>query len=368
VPSGPRIGQGGQILGSGSAASSAVSQEDQRAAREARLAALERRGATAPTEAPAAAAPAPAPAPAAPAAAPAQELYGKAKKDADKQDIMRRIAEERAERAERMAAQAPVAAAKPAAKPAAMPAASSAPAMPSADADRIKGQLGGGISKVARAKEREAIMQQMEEDRQRYEERHVASGAVEAQLQAAAVAQATSSSRATGLVRLQIRCATSGRAVVTTDFKAEDQLSSVRDFAVKELELLPGDDVHGPQLSLAFPPRTTFSAEQLSSSLGALGLAPSATLLIKGLPDDRPDPAEATPPEPAEEDPADTAMPGAGPAESPCCPKGHAMAAMVMEEEMWCDKTGQALPVGASAWYCKECDYMESPGCSQTAA
>jgi len=217
------------------------------------------------------------------------------------------------------------------------------------------------------AREREAIMQQMEEDRQRYEERHVASGAVEAQLQAAAVAQATSS-QATGLVRLQIRCASSGRAVVTTDFKAEDQLSSVRDFAVKELELLPGDDVHGPELSLAFPPRTTFATEQLSSSLSALGLAPSATLLIKGLPDDRPDPAEQTPPEPADEVPADTSMSGAGPAESPCCPRGHAMAALVMEEEMWCDKCGQGLAVGASAWNCQACDYIECQGCSQTAA
>ncbi|OLP99685.1 hypothetical protein AK812_SmicGene17740 [Symbiodinium microadriaticum] len=66
-------------------------------------------------------------------------------------------------------------------KPASSDAASAGLAPPAQESGRIKGQLGTGASKAARAKEREAILQQMEEDRQRYQERHVAPSAVAAQ-------------------------------------------------------------------------------------------------------------------------------------------------------------------------------------------
>jgi len=197
----------------------------------------------------------------------------------------------------------------------------------------------------------------MEEDRVRYEERHVAPTAVEAALQeaeAASTAQAQSSAGTT--VRLQIRCATSGRTVTSTSFSPEDTLRAVREFAAKELGLLPGDDENGPQLSLSFPPRTTFSASQMSSSLSALGLAPSATLLVKGIADTQPDAAED---EAAAEEPrANEGEPG------PPCPRGHAMATLQMTDEMWCDKCGQGLAVGAAAFTCKDCDYIECCACS----
>jgi len=161
------------------------------------------------------------------------------------------------------------------------PEASSGLAPPAQESGRIKGQLGTGASKAARAKEREAILQQMEEDRQRYQERHVAPSAVAAQGETKA---APSSSSTPSSVRLQIRCATSGRVVTSSSFDPDDLLISVRAFATKELELLPGEGASGPELSLAFPPRTAFTSDdQLRSSLAELGLTPSATLLIKGI-------------------------------------------------------------------------------------
>eukprot|EP00439_Symbiodinium_sp_Y106_P087028 s532_g38.t1 len=121
----------------------------------------------------------------------------------------------------------------------------------------------------------------MEEDRQRYQERHVAPTAVAAQGETKA---APSSSSTPSSVRLQIRCATSGRVVTSSSFDPDDLLISVRAFATKELELLPGEGASGPELSLAFPPRTAFTSDdQLRSSLAELGLTPSATLLIKGI-------------------------------------------------------------------------------------
>ncbi|CAJ1362142.1 unnamed protein product, partial [Effrenium voratum] len=211
--------------------------------------------------------------------------------------------------------------------------------MPLEDKERVKGQLGGGASKAQRAKEREAILKALEEDRERYEERHVAATAVQHEIKEAPAAPSAS-------VRLQIRCASSGRVVTATNFTPSDLLLAVRDFAAKELQLMPGDATAGPELSLAFPPRTAFTEpSQLQSSLQDLGLTPSATLLIKGLP---------TVPVPDAE--------GVG---GPPCPRGHGMAVLQPSEEMWCDKCSQALGPGSTAYTCGECDYIQCEGCCQ---
>ncbi|CAE7884374.1 rab1D [Symbiodinium microadriaticum] len=77
--------------------------------------------------------------------------------------------------------------------------------------------------------------------------------------------------------------------VTSSSFDPDDLLISVRAFATKELQLLPGEGASGPEMSLAFPPRTAFTSDdQLRSSLAELGLTPSATLLIKArFPDER---------------------------------------------------------------------------------
>lgn len=232
--------------------------------------------------------------------------------------------------------------------------------MPSQESGRIKGQLGTGPNKAERAREREAILRQLEEDRQRYEERHVAAAAVQNE------AKASSPSKDSGAVRLQIRCATSGKVVTLgSSFTPSDTLLTIRDFAAKELNLLPGEGVDGPQMSLAFPPRTVYTElTQLQSSLKDLGLTPSATLLIKGIsavPDE--------PVEPAAEEGGEGAveLPPAPPAESadaPKCPRGCVMATMPVEEEIWCDRCSKALPVGTSAFNCQDCDYVQCQGCS----
>eukprot|EP00930_Biecheleria_cincta_P053571 TRINITY_DN3913_c0_g1_i1.p1 TRINITY_DN3913_c0_g1~~TRINITY_DN3913_c0_g1_i1.p1 ORF type:complete len:713 (-),score=177.88 TRINITY_DN3913_c0_g1_i1:136-2274(-) len=350
---GPRIGAGGQILGSGPAPAAGSTSEEQRAAREARLKALERRAAaeserpvepsvaaSAGNQASSSAAPAPAlPTPS------EKPLEGKAKRDAERQEILRQVAEERAERAARTGqtlSQAPK------------------PAAPAEEAGRIKGQLGGGSSKAERARERAAILQQMEEDRSRYQEMHVAEKVVAAQV---AANTQSASANASGSVRLQIRCASSGQSVTTTDFTAGDLLISVRDFAAKELGLMPGSGTDGPELSLAFPPRTAFTAEeQINASLGSLGLAPSAGLIIKGLaacsaPADSADAGQQ-----AAGDAGDAAQGSSGVA--PCCPIGHAMAQHEPSEELWCDRCQESLSPGSVAFTCASCDYIECATCA----
>lgn len=227
--------------------------------------------------------------------------------------------------------------------------------MPSQETGRIKGQLGTGPNKAERAREREAILKQLEEDRMRYEERHVAASAVQNEA-------AKTSSSSSAQVRLQIRCASSGRAVTLgSSFTPTDTLLTVRDFAAKELKLLPGEGLEGPEMSLAFPPRTVFNEiAMLQSSLKDLGLTPSATLLIKGVS------AEAEPSEPVgavpgvetmQEEPRCEAPPSAP------CPRNHPMVCVPIEEEMWCDRCSKALPIGSTAWNCHECDYIQCQGC-----
>lgn len=320
-PDGPRIGAGGQIL-SGPPQGAPANSEEQRAAREARLAALERRAGPAQEQPVATAAPAAPAAPAPPSAtsgaAPAGYVpEGKKRKEAEKEEILRRIADERADWASRhapaagsgatdatstVAGGAQASGSEEAAKRNAAVEATKrrlenptpatpapAPVLPSQDDARVRGQMGGGTNKAQRAKEREAIMRQMEEDRRSWQERQ---GAVsnEAVVAATAASPATSASAGTGAVRLQVRCAVSGRTASTSAFTAETALGAVRDWAAAELGVAAASV---ESLALTFPPRTAFCLpEQAGSSLGALGLCPSATLLMKS----------TAPPAPVEEE------------------------------------------------------------------
>lgn len=361
---GPRIGAGGQIVPIDAAAGGGET-EDRRAAREARLAALDRRGATPGVDEAAlgpgralgagpAAAAAPVPAAVAPAA-----MDTKQKKEAEKAEILRRIEEERAERA---AAHQPLAAA-----PAADAAGAAAAAAARTSLARVPGQMGGGGNKAERMREREQILQRLEEDRQRY---NVTRGGPAAPAPAAAV-----SHQAAGAARLQIREQASGRKVVTTAFEATSLLSAVRDFAAAELGL-PGDPP--AVLALSFPPFTVLDQpEQLGSTLGALGLCPSAALVIKegrhaylaaadaaGAGTEAGVPPAVPAAEPAGAPAAEASVGGPGIAGARC-PAGHAMTALQMLEEGWCDKCSEVLPEGSPAYECRQCDYYQCPPCSQ---
>lgn len=354
--SAPRIGAGGQILGNGPAPGAGSTSEEQQLARAARLMALERRTAAVPTphaeelvarpeEPHPSLSSAPDPTPQ--AFSPARQSQGTDKKDAEQKDILRQAAEERAERATKTG--------KTASQP-------SKPVVPAEDPSRIKGQLGGSSSKAERARERAAILQQMEEDRGRYQEMHVAEKTIAAHV--AANTQPVSS-MAAGSVRLQVRCASSGRSVTTTDFTGKDSLICVRDFAAKELGLIPGSGTDGPELSLAFPPRTAFtSQEQIHASLESLGLAPSAGLIIKGLAS-WPAPSNSADEElqQAPSDADETVHQGSADV-APCCPIGHAMTQHEPSEDMWCDRCQKSLPAGSSAFNCAHCDYIECMACA----
>jgi len=216
--------------------------------------------------------------------------------------------------------------------------------------DRVKGQMGTGTCKAERAKERAKILQQMEEDRSSYHDRRGASSAAAAQAGSIAGAQQAGRGSAGSAtpVRLQLRCAASGRTVVTTAFTEGSALGILRDFAAAELGL-EASGAEPPELQLAYPPRTTFSApEQLAESLGALGLAPSATLLVRGA-------AQVAPAE---------AQVGSSDAAPRNCPNGHAMEGFAVREDMWCDMCQQGLPAGTAANECRECDYIECGDCS----
>lgn len=351
--SAPRIGAGGQILGNGPAPGAGSTSEEQQLARAARLMALERRAAAvsepqaealvarpAGTQPSLSSAPDPTPR----SSSPAKLSESADKKDAEQKDILQQVAEERAARTGKTLSQP------------------SKPTVPAEDPGRIKGQLGGSSSKAERARERAAILQQMEEDRSRYQEMHVAEKSI-----AAHVAANTQpmSSMAAGLVRLQVRCASSGRSVTTTEFTGSDLLISVRDFAAKELGLIPGSGTDGPELSLAFPPRTAFTShEQIHASLESLGLAPSAGLIIKGLA------ACPAPSDSANGDlqqapsDADETVHQGSPDVAPCCPIGHAMTQHEPSEDIWCDRCQKSLSPGSSAFNCAHCDYIECRTCA----
>lgn len=360
APSGPRIGPGGQILGSAtSTAADGGDASAQQRARESRLAALERRGAS--TQAPgqpAAAAPAAPVAAPTPAAAPsaAQPMSTKRQNELEREGIMRRIAEERAEREAAMPRTA-AAGAVPAPTPAeaAAPASAADTAAP-AVRGRVPGQMGGGANKAERAKERERILQQMNEDRDFYEVRHTAA-AVQVQPAAPSTSSGSGSS-----ARLQLRCAASARSA-TKAFEATAPLSVVQVFAAAEF-----GHAEAPTLALTFPPYTVFEApEQLSASLASLGLCPSATLRVVPPPstflaaeagaEEAAQPTDAAPAEAGE--PAAAPVAGGG----GLCPRGHPLAAKTMPESGWCDKCSEDLPEGANAFECEACDLMLCAKC-----
>lgn len=355
----PSIGPSGDMLRNGvaSTVAAATGSDQQRLAREARLAALEQRGlgqtlGGTPAQAPPPAASTPGitapPLPTAAATASSAPVVGsKKQKDAEREEIKRRIAEEREERAARFGHPTPAPAAR-AEGSVTQPAEGSKPdgAGVTKREVRVPGQLGMGPSKAQRAVERERILRDMEEDRKSRLDRNVpVSQAVSASLPPAAAAVGSTNG---GVVRLQIRCAASGRTVTTTAFTASSVLSEVRCFAASELGLL----IDSTEFALTFPPRTTFATpEQFATSLGDLGLSPSATLLAKGQ-------LEHVP----EEDGTESAAAAA--AELPrLCPMGHRMEKLAAQEEIWCDRCKEGIEAGADAWECKECDYFECRAC-----
>merc|ERR1712129_465350 len=139
------------------------------------------------------------------------------------------------------------------------------------------------------------------------------------------------------------------------------ELRAVSEFAAKEFEL------HGSlaQLALTFPPRTVFdSDEHFASTLAALGLCPSATLLVKALPTAHLAEAEAA----AQQQPIAEAEPQLAAAAPPGglvkkCPIGHPMVARQMTDEGWCDNCSEALPIGSEALECAACDFYLCPAC-----
>ena len=95
-------------------------------------------------------------------------------------------------------------------------------------------------------------------------------------------------------------------------------------------------------------------------------LTPSATLLIKAVSFQMPQDlalnhvAQGISAHPLEEpealeepEQAPLEVPEAPPVVGPKCPRGCTMSAIVMEEEMWCDKCSNALPAGAEAFNCQ---------------
>lgn len=343
APAGPRIGAGGQILGSSPAVSAPLDEQAARAARAARLAALERRCAGAAQEAPPTGVE---PQPAVqdvPIAAPVGVVDLKIESE-DKHPEGAGQAPEQFE---------PSRDAKTAV---------GAPQNKSTLMGRVPGQMGvGGPNKAERQRERENILQKMEEDRQVYDIRHTTPTT------AVTPAQPKVGS---GTVRLQLRCASSGRAVTTTAYDASSLLSSVCEFAAQEFGLSGSL----PQLALTFPPRTVFdSPENLSSSLGELGLCPSATLLVKPAPavylaeaEEQVTRADLAPE--SQLAGADLAAESTDPAGSRGsalirCPRGHIFTPLHMADEGWCDKCQAALPEGSDGFVCEACDFYLCPSC-----
>lgn len=193
---------------------------------------------------------------------------------------------------------------------------------PVPSANRVAGQLGGGTNKAQRLKDREDILQRMQEDRETYNVRKVPIPTSSPQFAAAAPQSAA--------VRLQIRCPDTGRSIMTLAFEATNLLSEVLAFAVADFGLGVGV---GATIALGYPPWTVLGSEELGMSLGALGLISGATLVVK------PSHRNTT---------QDVAV--------SVCPRGHAMAALTLQEGSWCDMCSVGLSIGDKALICSECD------------
>jgi len=146
--------------------------------------------------------------------------------------------------------------------------------------------MGSTMSRQEREAERIRILQEMEADRSLYAERHVSAPSGTLPAGNAAASHPSQASRqlvgAASLgeaVRLTIRCAETGRSITTTAFVASSELKDVRDFAVGELRGRTEDTF---DLAVTFP-RQVFEAagSDMHRSLHDLGLFPSATLLLQ---------------------------------------------------------------------------------------
>lgn len=219
------------------------------------------------------------------------------------------------------------------------------------------------MNKAQRLLERQQIMQKLEEDRSFYDDRHKSAAEV-----SRASHEAASTGTACGLVRLQLRCAVSGRMVTTTSFEASTALRDVFAYASAELSLGTGEgNADGSSsaitLQLAYPPRTVFNeAEHAGASLGNLGLCPSATLLVKSECTPATGDAEATRSADIETDQVAAAQSESSvPA---LCPNKHEMSKITATEDMWCDKCQKDLAAGGTCYECSICEYVQCQACT----
>lgn len=299
---------------------------------------------------------------------------GKRKKESEKAAILRRIAEERQDfntrqgSATSSSSEHVAAASQPKAAPPVkahterVGSAARSEGLPAEEQGRVKGQMGGGVNKAQRLLERQQILQKLEEDRSFYDVRNKTAAEI------ASASVAANAAGGTGLVRLQLRCATSGRMVTTTSFEAGTALRDVFAYASTELSLGTGEgnvggSSSGITLQLAYPPRTVFTtAEHAGTSLGNLGLCPSATLLVKG--EDKLSTSHVE-----DERNADITADQAAAAPNassvrPACPNNHEMSDLVAVEDMWCDMCQQGMAAGDAAYECSTCEYIQCQVCT----
>jgi len=156
--------------------------------------------------------------------------------------------------------------------------------------------------------------------------------------------------------------------VTTTSFAAGTALRDV--FAYASAELSPGTgegSVDGLNtaimLQLAYPPRTVFTvAEHAGTSLGNLGLCPSATLLVKG--EDKPSISDVENARNAgNAADQDAATPSTN-SVRPACPNNHEMSNLVAVEDMWCDMCQKGMAAGDAAYECSTCEYIQCQACT----
>mmetsp|Transcript_31557 Transcript_31557/g.57999 ORF Transcript_31557/g.57999 Transcript_31557/m.57999 type:complete len:551 (-) Transcript_31557:137-1789(-) len=198
---------------------------------------------------------------------------------------------------------------------------------------RVPGVMGGGVNKMSRAKEREEILRQMEEDRATYKERHTAPAATDVTLELQSVERGGKS-----------LCFTK---IGSRGFSSNDALSRVRDLAAEEL----GQEVGMVSLAMLSTPQVEFSSAQLTQTLGQLKICTGDQLVAVTRA------AEA----PASSQPEEAVGPACIP-----CPDGHDMPLVRAEEEGWCDKCKESLPAQSGRYSCQQCDIVLCPTCASS--
>jgi len=308
---------------------------------------------------------------------------GKKKKEADKAEILRRIAEERQDFNMRQlplqstgtssSSEHMTAASEPKATPSvkahmnSVGGAVQSEGLPADEQGRVKGQMGGSVNKAQRLLERQQIMQKINEDRSFYDVRNKTAADV-ARATVGANDAATTGVAACALVRLQLRCAASGHMVTTTSFEAGTALRDVFAYASAELSLGTGEgNVDGSSstitLQLAYPPRTIFTAaEHASATLGELGLCPSATMLVKS--EDKPSSSEVQDARNAGFAADEVAAAPTTSSVRPACPNNHEMSDIMVTGGMWCDMCQQGIAAGHAAYECSICEYIQCQACT----